>query len=100
MKTNFVSFLLFILSLTLSSTLPARAAGTPPDTELIDRVKTALSASLGPRARDIEVIATGGVVSLHGKVSSAAARASAVQAAARTPGVRAVDSQLTVSRGS
>jgi osmotically-inducible protein OsmY len=100
MKTNLTSFLLFILSLTLSSALAAGAPGTPPDTELIDRVRTALGAAVGPAARDIEVIVTGGVVLLHGRTSSAALRESAVQAVERTPGVTAVDSRLRVERRS
>ncbi|MBI1943164.1 MAG: BON domain-containing protein [Betaproteobacteria bacterium] len=100
MKANYARFLFLVLSLTLSSTLFARAGGTPPDTELLDRVRSALSASIGPGARAIEVIATGGVVQLSGKAPSVAVRQSAVQAAERTPGVRAVDDRLTVGRGS
>lgn len=100
MTTNLMRTFLLVLSLTLSGTLFARPAGTPPDTELIDRVRSALSASIGPRARDIEVVATGGVVLLAGNTPSLAVLESAVQAVERTPGVRAVDSRLTVRRGS
>lgn len=81
---------------------PVRAFGpssmaTPADLELSRRVKGSLSATIGPRARDIEVIAQDGFVALHGRVNTSAAREAAQAAAERTPGVRAVANNLELS---
>ena len=99
MKTN---RFLFILAIAALGTLPlaAPAAGNPSDAELTKRVKSALSATIGVRAREIEIIALGGVVSLYGNVYSIAAREGAELAVERTPGVKAVSNNLTVVGGS
>ena len=83
--------------------LNAHAAGTPSrapsDTELTRRVIGVLNATIGVRSREIQVISLGGVVSLYGQVTTPAAREAAVNAAERTPGVRSVDDNLSVSAG-
>ena len=76
--------------------VPARA---PSDPELARRVTGVLNATLGVRAREIEVIVLGGVVSLYGQVATNAARGAAISATERTPGVRGVADNLSVSAG-
>jgi osmotically-inducible protein OsmY len=76
----------------------AQAAG-PTDVELTKRVKGALGASLGTPAREIEIIVLDRVVSLHGRVPSQSVREAAASAAERTPGVRSVANNLSVSAG-
>ena len=81
----------------------AHAAGAqtqaPSDTELTRRVVGMLNAAIGVRSREIEVIVLGGVVSLYGQVATAAAREAAISATERTPGVRGVADNLSVSAG-
>ena len=92
MRTALAVFLcLFVLA--------AQAAGPATDVELTRRVKGALSASLGTPAREIEIIVLDRFVSLHGRVASQSIREAATAAAERTPGVRAVANNLSVSAG-
>ena len=93
---NTLAALLFIF---IAGMLDVHAAGVPSDNELTRRVKTALNATIGSRARDIEIIVLGGVVSLHGRLATAAARDAAVSATERTPGVRGVADNLSVGAG-
>ena len=75
------------------------AAKTPTDTELTRRVVGVLNATIGVRSRDINIIVLDGVVSLYGEVATPAAREAAVNATGRTPGVRGVTDNLSVSAG-
>ena len=77
----------------------AHAAGVPTDGELAKRVKSTLNATIGVRARDINIIVLDGVVSLYGQIATPAAREAAVNATGRTPGVRGVTDNLSVSAG-
>lgn len=94
--------LVFVLALAALSVLPpaAYARREISDSALTQQVRSALSATIGVRAREIEVTALGGVVTLHGRAASVAAREGAALAARRTPGVKAVDNKLIVVRGS
>lgn len=95
MRTSLAAVFLMLAA----SMLDAHAAGVPTDSELTNRVKSALSATIGVRARDIDIVVLGGVVSLYGKVATAAAREAAVNATERTPGVRGVADNLNVGGG-
>jgi len=92
MRNILAVFLLFLMT----GMLGAHAGGIPSDGELARRVKASLSATIGVRARQIEVIVLDGVVTLNGRAASAAAREAAINAAERAPGVRAVASNLSV----
>ncbi len=92
--------LLAVLLLSFSfGMLSAHAAGAPSDSELTRRVKGALNAAIGAPAREIQIVVSDGMVSLQGRVATAAAREAAVIAAGRTPGVRGVAENLSVGAG-
>src|SRR5258706_12441246 len=94
--------LLAVLLLSFSfGMLSAHAAGapSPSDSELTRRVKGALNAAIGAPAREIQIVVSDGMVSLQGRVATAAAREAAVIAAGRTPGVRGVAENLSVGAG-
>ena len=80
-------------------TLALNTVALNSDANLTKRVKGALSASVGPSARGIEVIALDGAVSLQGRVPSLSVRDAAISAAERTPGVRSVANNLSVGVG-
>lgn len=94
----------FLLSLAAAGpaahAFDARPVVLRSDANLTKRVKGALSASIGPRARGIQVIALDGAIALQGRVPSQSARDAAVSAAERTPGVRSVADNLSVGRRS
>src|SRR5262245_45122792 len=71
MRTALAAFL-FVFAFAFA----AQAAG-PTDNDLTRRVKSALSATIGVPARDIEIIVLDRVVALHGRVPSQSVREAA-----------------------
>jgi hyperosmotically inducible periplasmic protein len=90
---------------TPANTAPAAAATQPepkpdPNKELAQRVKRALESDRKIPAAGIDVTAADGKVTLWGTTASAAERSLAAQAAAKVDGVKGVDNQLKVVKGS
>ena len=96
-----------------SSITPAPTAATPapalakaeepkpdPNKELAQRVKRALEGNPKIPAGGIDVTAADGKVTLWGTTASAGERTLAVQTAAKVEGVKSVDNQLKVVKGS
>ncbi len=76
-------------------------APTPdPNAELATRVKRALEGEAKVQAAAIDVTAADGKVTLWGTAASAGERSRAGQVAGKVEGVKAVDNQLKVVRGS
>lgn len=71
-----------------------------PNAELATRVKRALEGEAKVQAAAIDVTATDGKVTLWGTAASAGERSRAGQVAGKVEGVKAVDNQLKVVRGS
>lgn len=71
-----------------------------PNKELAQRVKRALESDRKIPAAGIDVTAADGRVTLWGTTASAAERSLAAQAAAKVDGVKGVDNQLKVVKGS
>ncbi len=92
MKKTLAGFLLVFLTGMLS----AHAADVPSDTEITRRVKASLNATIGVRARAIDIVVLDGVVTLNGRVATNAAREAAANATERAIGVRAVSNNLSV----
>ena len=88
-----------ILLVFITGMLSAHAAGVPTDTEVTRRVRGSLAATIGVRAREIEILVLDGTVTLNGRVATPAAREAAENATERTPGVRAVSNNLSVGAG-
>lgn len=95
-----VLLLFFTISGSAVHAFNAHTVALRSDASLSKRVKGSLSASIGPRARDIEVIAADGAVLLQGHLPSQSMREAAISAAERTPGVRSVAHSLSVGAGS
>lgn len=74
------------------------AVSSVSDTELINRVKAALSADPTINPLAIQVSIRAGVVTLSGRVSSPALSQRAEQVVRRIAGVRGVDNQLEVTK--
>jgi hyperosmotically inducible protein len=81
---------------------PAEVPAPKPDADqaLAAAVKAALEANKGIDAQGIDVTAKGGAVTLWGTVAQAERRALAVKIARSVPGVKSVQSNLQVVRGS
>ena len=85
---------------------PKAQAKTPeapkpdPNAELATRVKRALEGEAKVQAAAIDVTAADGKVTLWGTAASAGERSRAGQVAGKVEGVKAVDNQLKVVRGS
>ncbi|MCC7461117.1 MAG: BON domain-containing protein [Gammaproteobacteria bacterium] len=77
------------------SATPASAASAA-DVQLASDVRARLGAAQGLPAAAIEVQAREGMVTLRGRVASAAQRATAERIARSVPGVKAVVSELEV----
>ena len=71
-----------------------------PNKELAQRVKRALESDRKIPAAGIDVTAADGKVTLWGTTASAAERSLAAQAAAKVDGVKGVDNQIKVVKGS
>jgi hyperosmotically inducible periplasmic protein len=71
-----------------------------PNKELAQRVKRALESDRKIPAAAIDVTAADGKVTLWGTAASAAERSLAAQAAAKVDGVKGVDNQIKVVKGS
>jgi hyperosmotically inducible periplasmic protein len=71
-----------------------------PNAELATRVKRALEGEAKVQAAAIDVTAADGKVTLWGTAASAGERSRAGQVAGKVEGVKAVDNQLKVVRGS
>ena len=71
-----------------------------PNKELAQRVKRALESDAKIPAAGIDVTAADGKVTLWGTTASSAERSRAAQAAAKVDGVKGVDNQLKVVKGS
>ena len=71
-----------------------------PNKELAQRVKRALEGDPKIPAGGIDVTAADGRITLWGTTASAGERTRAAQAAAKVEGVRSVDNQLKVVKGS
>jgi hyperosmotically inducible protein len=78
---------------------PAPSA-TDPDKTLARQVKSALEATQGIAAQQIDVSAKGGAVTLWGTVADPAEQSKAVEAAKAVPGVKAVENKLAIVKGS
>jgi len=81
----------------------ARAPEAPkpdPNKELAARVKRALEGTAKVQAAGIDVTAADGKVTLWGTTATAAERKRAQTAAAKVDGVRSVDNQIKVVKGS
>ena len=85
---------------------PASQAKAPeapkpdPNQELAARVKKALEGAAKIQAAGIDVTAADGKVSLWGTAATAAERKRAASVASRVDGVRSVDNQIKVVKGS
>jgi osmotically-inducible protein OsmY len=77
--------------------VPAEPAKADADKELEQRVSRALG---GAKLYNVEVVATGGTVTLWGSAPSAGEVGRAAQIAAQVPGVTAVENRLDVVSGS
>ena len=88
------------------SPAPAPEAKAPeapkpdPNQELAARVKKALEGAAKIQAAGIDVTAADGKVSLWGTAATAAERKRAASVASRVDGVRSVDNQIKVVKGS
>jgi hypothetical protein len=87
------------------NTAPAAPVTQPepkadPNKELAQRVKRALESDRKIPAAAIDVTAADGKVTLWGTAASAAERSLAAQAAAKVDGVKGVDNQIKVVKGS
>ena len=71
-----------------------------PNKALVDRVRQALARERQIEADDIDVSASGGVVSLWGTVADAKQRQRAAEVAGAVAGVQSVENKLTVAKGS
>ena len=77
----------------------AREAGHAlGDVAVTARIKTALLADEGVDGASIDVDTSGGLVTLSGSLPNAAQVDRALQVARGTPGVKAVESRLTISK--
>ena len=76
---------------------PVEPAKPDADKELAQRVSRALE---GAKLYNVDVVATGGVVTLWGSAPSAKERGFAAQVAAQVEGVKAVENKLDVVSGS
>jgi len=81
---------------------PAQAEAPKPDADqaLATAVKAALEADKRLDAQGIDVTAKGGVVTLWGTVAQAKRRSLAVKIAGSVPGVKSVQNNLQVVKGS
>jgi hypothetical protein len=79
-------------------TMPIPPAGSsqPSDSALTQEVKSALANDPGTYRSNINVAAKDGIVHLHGRVSSMAAKQHAQQVVAEIQGVRSIDNELRV----
>lgn len=88
--------------LVYGTVLSARPLHAPPprpsDAELVRSVRSALHASLGNPAGQIDVAIQNGFVFLYGEVPSGRMRARAETIAGRVAGVRAVSNELVLAR--
>lgn len=86
----------------IAPTPPATPApGAPdPDKTLARQVKSALEATQGIAAQQIDVTAKGGAITLWGTVADPAEQNKAVEAAKAVPGVKAVENKLAIVKGS
>lgn len=75
-----------------------RAADVISDASLTGTVKTKLAATKGISATDIDVTTVNNVVTLQGKVPTAAAKNLAGQLAKDTPNVKGVNNKLVVGK--
>jgi hyperosmotically inducible periplasmic protein len=75
----------------------AGAADKVDDVALAARVKTALIAEPGVKARDVKVESRDGVVALHGKAESAEQKELAAKVVGAVQGVKSVSNNLVVS---
>ncbi|HXZ85178.1 MAG TPA: BON domain-containing protein [Myxococcota bacterium] len=78
---------------------PVDDGSSPEDLRIIQEIRDALSATggLSVDARNVEIIARDGVVTLRGQVKDDAERAAVVAVARRVPGVTHVDQDLQVA---
>jgi len=78
----------------------ASAGATVADAAITAKVKSALIAEPDLKSTGIDVVTEKGVVSLSGTAASDASRERATRVAAAVKGVKAVENNLAVSRGS
>lgn len=78
----------------------ASAGAAVADAAITAKVKSALIAEPGLKSTGIDVVTEKGVVSLFGTTASAASRERATRLAAAVEGVKAVENNLVVVRGS
>ncbi len=78
----------------------ASAGATVADAAITAKVKSALIAEPGLKSTGIDVVTEKGVVSLFGTTASDANRERATQVAANVEGVKAVENNLAIVRGS
>ena len=88
-----------------SATSPS--ATTPPadprkaaDAALAAKVRAAIAAEPGLGVHELEIVASGGRITLFGTARSETTRAETARAAAAVPGVTAVDNRLAIVSGS
>ena len=81
--------------LALTFALPAAAASTP-DALITSKAKLSLWTTGGVRSQEVHVDTTEGIVTLYGKVPTAALRGLAQNAVAPIEGVKSVENRLAV----
>jgi hyperosmotically inducible periplasmic protein len=86
-----------------ANTAPAKAAETPkadPDAELAAKVKSAFSNDADLKMLPIDVRAANGAVTLYGTADNAKLRDKAVRIASGVDGVKSVNANVQIVRGS